>query len=216
MNITCLPGGLLGTNTYVVPAAGKRCFVVDPSVSASAISKCIRDEGLEPAFIVLTHGHYDHMESLVSLKVLYPQVKIFIHEKDSWALGSNALLRHEKSFRESGLGGLYTDFDAAKSHDSFPCADAYLSEGDVPEKDWTVLHTPGHSQGSICLYNEAQRLLISGDTLFYMGWGRTDLSGGNEEEIMQSLKRLSQLPSDVKVYPGHGRCGFTMAQNPIM
>lgn len=216
MNIACLPGGLLGTNTYVVPAAGNRCFIVDPSVSASSISKYIRDQGREPSFIVLTHGHYDHMESLVSLKKLYPQVRILIHEKDSWALGVNALVQHEKSFRESGLGNLYPEFNDIKKFNDFPCADAYLTEGEVLEKEWTVLHTPGHSAGSICLFNKTQKLLISGDTLFYMGWGRTDLSGGDENKLMQSLKRLSSLPSDVKVYPGHGRYGFAIAQNPIM
>jgi len=102
--------------------------------------------------------------------------------------------------------GIFTDL---------PEADAYLSEGDVFEKDWKILHTPGHSPGSICLYSETQKTLICGDTLFYMGWGRTDFYNGDENAIMRSLKRLCLLPSDTMVFPGHGRYGFTLSQNPI-
>lgn len=216
MSIICLTGGLLGTNTYIIPAAGKRCFVIDPSVSVSSIEKRIRDEGLELASIVLTHGHYDHLESLLSLKHQFPNVSIVIHEDDAWALGKGALKIHEASFRENGLGDLYPEFNAPNGAIDLPIADTFVKDGDLFEKEWKIIQTPGHSPGSICLYNEVQKLLISGDTLFYMGWGRTDVSGGDEEKLMHSLKRLSLLPGDVKVFPGHGRYGFTMAQNPIM
>ncbi len=215
MDIICLPGGLLGTNTYIVPIAGNRCFIVDPSAQLSAIKKNVT-EGCVPSFAIFTHGHYDHMETLVPLKTEYPEIQICIHEADSWALGANSLSLHQNMMHEGGLDDLYSVFaDKAGSKD-LPGADVILKEGYVLETDWVIYHTPGHSPGSICLYNKRQKLLISGDTLFYMGWGRTDLSGGDEHKIMQSLKRLSDLPSDVKVFPGHGRYGFTMAQNPLM
>ncbi len=80
--------------------------------------------------------------------------------------------------------------------------------------DWTVLHTPGHTKGSVCLYNEKDKILISGDTLFFMSWGRTDLYGGSESEMQKSLTRLyKEVSLDAKVYPGHDRTGFTLSQN---
>jgi len=216
MGIICLAGGLLGTNTYIIPLEFNTCFVVDPSSPADRIAKQIKDMGMELSSIVLTHGHYDHMESLCSLKSNFPHALVYIHEEDSWALGSDSLEKHRKSFEESGLGDLYSEFYDADNAQILPEADFFLSEKLDFHKDWTVFHSPGHSPGSVCLYNEKDKLLISGDTLFYMGWGRTDLAGGDETKLMQSLKRLSLLPSDVQVFPGHGKYGFTMAENPIM
>ena len=92
-----------------------------------------------------------------------------------------------------------------------PAATLLLSEGDVlpfaPE--WSVLHTPGHSPGSICLYNEDENTLISGDTLFAdNGFGRTDLRGGNYAQLMKSLSRLEKLPAGTKLLPGHGESAY--------
>jgi len=75
---------------------------------------------------------------------------------------------------------------------------------------WKVLHTPGHTRGSCCLYNETEKLLISGDTLFYQSWGRTDLYGGSESQIQESLRGLVKtVSSDTRVYPGHDYSGFS-------
>ena len=80
--------------------------------------------------------------------------------------------------------------------------------------EWKILHTPGHTEGSICLYNEKELTLISGDTLFYHSWGRTDLIGGNERKIHQSLFKINDYcDENTKVYPGHDFSGFTLAEN---
>ena len=76
--------------------------------------------------------------------------------------------------------------------------------------DWKIMHTPGHTEGGICLLNKKDKILISGDTLFYHSWGRTDLPGGNEREIQKSLSAiLYEIEGDVRIYPGHDRFGFT-------
>ena len=87
--------------------------------------------------------------------------------------------------------------------DEFPNATDYVSEGDEIN-GFRVLHTPGHTEGSVCYYKEQENILFSGDTLFRRSRGRTDLIGGNEEKLMKSLKRLITLPKETKVYPGHG------------
>jgi glyoxylase-like metal-dependent hydrolase (beta-lactamase superfamily II) len=80
--------------------------------------------------------------------------------------------------------------------------------------NWEVLHTPGHTEGSCCLYNEAERTLISGDTLFFQSWGRTDLEGGSERKIYASLMRLKDYcKEETVVYPGHDHYGFTIKEN---
>lgn len=79
---------------------------------------------------------------------------------------------------------------------------------------WKVLHTPGHTEGSVCYYNEKEKILITGDTIFYHSWGRTDFPGGSERKMVKSLERIySSLPDDVLVYPGHDYAGFALAEN---
>jgi hydroxyacylglutathione hydrolase len=212
-DIFCLTGGVLGTNTYIVPLANNECFVVDPAVDAERIAEKIASAGLRLTAILLTHGHYDHMESLQELSLLYPQAKIAIHSEDVKSLGKDALLRHYAEFASTGLVQLYAAFQGdfeKKPH--LPEADFFLKGGEVFENEWLVLHTPGHTRGCICLYNEKKKQLLSGDTLFYMGWGRTDLEGGDQRALQTSLKRLFDLPSETKVFPGHEQYGFSLAE----
>ena len=80
--------------------------------------------------------------------------------------------------------------------------------------NWQVLHTPGHTEGSCCFYNEVEQTFVSGDTLFFRSWGRTDLIGGNERKIHQSLaKIMEKCEEETKVYPGHDNTAFTIAEN---
>ena len=90
--------------------------------------------------------------------------------------------------------------------EQLPAATLMLQDGQSPAgmDGWTVLHTPGHSPGSICLYNADSKILIAGDTLFNAGFGRTDAPGGSDEELERSLRRLSALPGETLVIPGHG------------
>jgi glyoxylase-like metal-dependent hydrolase (beta-lactamase superfamily II) len=125
--------------------------------------------------IVLTHGHYDHVTEAFKLK---PKLKapVMVHEKDETMMAYSTQVR----------------------------ADKLLKDGDQL-LGFKVIHTPGHSSGSICLYSEKEKILFSGDTLFAGDYGRCDLPGSSQREMENSLKRLLALPPETKVYPGHGQ-----------
>ncbi len=206
MNIVCLQTGPLGANTYIVPCSSNdteksnTVFVVDPGGDASVISDELKKLNANLVAIVLTHGHFDHVGGLASLKEMYPNAKICIHKDDNDYIGSKGYDTHRKIF--SSIGYQAGDFF---THDKLPECELYLEDNKVLEfaSDWVVLHTPGHTEGSICLYNENEKILLSGDTLFFRSYGRTDLVGGSYEKIKQSLQRLFKLPVETIVFSGH-------------
>ena len=125
---------------------------------------------------------------------------MWIHENDAAYLGKAGTEIHLKSFGPLHVQKL---IEPLEKH-PLPDPTDFYKEGDSVN-GFTVLHTPGHTQGSVCLWNEEAGILFSGDTLFYGSRGRTDLLGGNEIQICRSLKRLfTELPENTHVYPGHG------------
>ena len=192
MKIFTLPLGAYQTNTYIV-ANDDRCVIIDAGYAPDTILRFLRENALSAEAIFLTHGHFDHVGAV---KDLAKQLggPVYIHAA-------------ELSMPEAMTAGpLYF------TH-------AY-GEGDRIEKagiSFRVLHTPGHTPGSVCLM--AETALFSGDTLFAGSCGRTDLPGGDWATIRRSLNRLAQLDSDLSVYPGHGE-GTTLSQekqfNPYM
>jgi glyoxylase-like metal-dependent hydrolase (beta-lactamase superfamily II) len=156
-----------------------------------------------PAMIILTHGHFDHLGAVPALAAAYKGLPVWIHAADAEYLGETGLQRHREDFERVGAGKLMNSFTM-----SLPEPERLIAEGDTFFAEngslWQVLHTPGHSPGSVCLYNEAEKVLISGDTLFRNGIGRTDLRGGSSAGLNRSLERLSRLDGAVRVLPGHG------------
>lgn len=231
MKIHVIETGVLNVNSLIVPvfddfksldnsdcpdekinSFSKKCFVVDPAgCSASHDENKITDflvsNKMDCVGIVLTHSHFDHILGIAAVKKVFPNAKIFIHENEKNELGftcgpmNNSILHF---FRETGW---------ISEVEKQPSADVALHEGDEVF-GWRVLHTPGHSPGSICLFNQSnqnEKILISGDTIFdFGGFGRTDMYGGDEAVLVQSIIRLKrEIPKDTIVFPGHDSFGFT-------
>jgi glyoxylase-like metal-dependent hydrolase (beta-lactamase superfamily II) len=200
--------GKLFTNCYIVACSEtKEAIIIDPgfeSVSeAEKVFKFIEEKALKPKFVVNTHGHPDHIcgNGLVKGKF---QTPILIHEKDAFMLGR--------------LGRVIAKF--AGFENSSPSADALLKDGDIisfGKINLKVMHTPGHSPGSISLVGKKE--VFTGDTLFAGSIGRTDIPRGSVLDIKESLRKLACLPDDFKVYPGHGpttTIGEEKRSNPFL
>jgi hydroxyacylglutathione hydrolase len=199
--------GLLQTNAYLLSVGKKGCIIIDPGADHQHILGRIQQMGLTPLGIVLTHGHLDHVAAVGPIVKHFLQqgltLKVAIHEKDSQYLGEQAREAHWESFRSLGphADSLFDTLFAATPEPS-----VLLHDNDsLFDTAIKAIHTPGHTEGSISLYIEADNMLFSGDTLFLEGVGRTDFPGGNSEKLKQSIKtKLFDLPEHTRVFPGHG------------
>jgi hydroxyacylglutathione hydrolase len=197
--------GPIGENAYVLPSGDPgRCLVVDPGDEAKRILSFLDDHSLVPACIALTHGHLDHTAAIPELLAAYAKrgikVPLAAHSLDEGYFGGTGETVNRDLFAAIRALGYFKSYWTP-----IPALDIILSEGDLlPESSFRVLHTPGHSQGSICFYDEAAGILVSGDTLFEGGIGRTDGPDSDPAALLKSLRRLLALPPDTKVFPGHG------------
>ena len=201
-NITQLIVGPIETNCWIYPLGEKEAAIIDPGDEAGRIIVNLKKLSLVPKFILLTHGHFDHIAALPQLVQSFAEVnpQIAIHRLDAEYLGPGAYASHSVSMK-AAMGS--TAFLDALWND-MPPPDHLLDEGSVVGP-FTVLHLPGHTQGSVAFWDKEENALFSGDTLFEGNYGRTDLPGGNEAAIFSSLRRLFSMDADIDVYPGHGR-----------
>lgn len=184
--------GPLETNCYIVGSeASKEGMVIDPGAEAKGILENVNDLELNVKYIVLTHGHMDHVGALQEVKEA-TGAEIAIHTGDA-----EAIRGQHWSFGVSAFG---------LSYPTPPRPDRLLQGGDsidIGDLHFLVLHTPGHSPGSICLLGHG--VVFSGDTLFNYGIGRTDIPGGSSRQLMDGIyTKLMTLPDNTIVYPGHG------------
>jgi glyoxylase-like metal-dependent hydrolase (beta-lactamase superfamily II) len=200
MNMFHAVTGPIAVNTWGIPLDSGRVMIVDPGGDVDRIIAYLGELNSQLAVIMCTHGHLDHLLAVPELARRFPEAEILIHSLDAAYLGPGARERHRSFFHALGAFNLVEPY-----LEEMPPATALLAEGDrIADTPWTVLHTPGHSPGSICLYNAETGVLVSGDTLFKSGFGRTDAPGGNWEHLEKSLARLRGLPGETLVLPGHG------------
>lgn len=175
-------------NSYVVDN-GKDCYVVDPGgYDMSSVIRHINEKGLNLLGILLTHGHYDHIIGIPEI-IDYKDVPVYISEKD-----------HDFLYDSTLSLSIWLDLDFKLSRN--------VKVLKLKENDeifgFKVIETPGHTHGGVCFYSEKEAILLSGDTIFKMNYGRTDLPTGSMTDLKNSIKKLLKLPADVVVYPGHG------------
>ena len=195
MTVKAFTFGPFQTNTYVV-SVGEKTLLIDPACSSEYERQVLQNylESLSvPATILATHGHLDHLWGAKWATERY-HTPVLMHEADIPM--AHAMQQQYDMF---GIPAKAEAFD--------------VEPLTVNPSPFTVLPTPGHTPGSVCFYWPEEKVLLSGDTLFCMGFGRTDLPGGNYGQLMQSLETLFALPSDTLVYPGHGESTTIGAEN---
>lgn len=184
MKIDTLTLGPLQTNCYIVYNEGaEEAVILDPADEAEKIKDAL--DGKRPAAVLLTHGHFDHTGALSA----FASTPVYIHPADEIMLSDGAW----------SLAGNFRDRRPR------PAATDFVQEGSglrLAEMDIRVLHTPGHTPGSVCY--AVGDVLFTGDTLFQASYGRTDFPGGDTAALLRSLRRLLTLDKNWIVCPGHG------------
>jgi glyoxylase-like metal-dependent hydrolase (beta-lactamase superfamily II) len=203
LTIDTLVVGAMKTNCFIVyDDVIKEALIIDPGEDSEYITEFLQKRDLEPLAILATHGHFDHNLAAFSLKVTM-NVPYLISKNDEF------LLKNMRASAKHFLG---------IATDPPPKPDAYLKEGKritVGSSFFEVIECPGHTPGSICLYNPIEKILFCGDLLFKGGSvGRYDFSYADKKDLFASINTILNLPGDTIIYPGHGE-GTTIKSEKV-
>lgn len=198
LNLKTVPAGVYEANCYIlVDSETKDCAIIDAGGDAGKISAAVESMQGNPKYLLLTHGHFDHVGGVKEICSKY-DIPFYISKTDE-----------EYMEKDNSVFG------------TLPKASGYLKEGDVVKlgsREIKVIETPGHTKGGLCFLIDGK--LFTGDTLFQGSIGRTDFIGGDMKEIISSIKsKLLPLGDDVEVYPGHGPSSsikFEKMRNPYL
>lgn len=191
MKVLRFPLGPFETNAYLVAgSSSKRAVLIDPAAEPEVLEEALRTEHLAPEAVLLTHGHADHVSAAGEISRRY-HVPVYLHPADAvWAF--TAVNQLPPWYPPPG-----------------PPAEPLqsLSDGQrlsLAGLEWHVIHTPGHTPGSVCLHVPCEQAVFCGDLVFQGSVGRTDLLGGDLAQLRASIRRLCELPASTRLYPGHG------------
>lgn len=188
-----LPLGPLQTNCYILTENDGTCLIIDPGEEGKKLHNWLNEKKVTPKAILLTHAHFDHIGAVDYIRDVF-QIPVYIHSKES------------KWLRDPALNGsqYFMNYQPITVRD----ADILIKKEEslqIGSFQLQILETPGHSPGSVSYFFEKEKIVVSGDALFHQGIGRTDLHGGNHEQLIQSIhKKLLTLPEDTLVLSGHG------------
>lgn len=195
MQVKCIQLGMVCTNCYIFwDENSKECAIVDPGDDGAQVARVIQGLKLTPVAILLTHSHFDHVLGIPGLREEWPGLPVYCHAADI-----------PEDISETMFGMTMPTIAAFGNITPYGEGDT-VSVGPLTVQ---VIHTPGHTRGSVVLV--VGETIFSGDTLFRGSMGRTDLPGGSYSQLMSSLGKLGKLTGDYKVYPGHE--GFTTLEN---
>ena len=205
MEIKSYPNGIFGATTYLVyDKESKEGVLIDCTCAVDEILNFIKQQNINLKYILITHGHFDHVYCLAEFKEKFPQIQVLMHKDDMPLLNQVA--------NQCSMTGV--------EEIKVPCIDALINDDTknlkIGNSEIKVIHTKGHSKGGVCYLIGDN--LFSGDTLFKTSIGRCDLFGGDIKEIEQSIKeKLFKLDDSITVYPGHGdktTIGYEKKFNP--
>lgn len=193
ISVVTLKVGSLSTNCYLInDIYTNNCIILDPGDDADYIISTIQKLRLKPQSVIATHGHFDHILAVTELKLAY-KVPFYIHMKDKFLVSQMS---------SSAKYFLKIDTDPPPEIDGFLSNQQEIKFGRQTLK---VIETPGHTPGSVCLYNKENKILFTGDLLFADGGvGRTDFSYSNLSQLNHSISQILKFPLNTKLFPGHG------------
>lgn len=203
-----LPLGPLQTNAYIIYNKEGSCLIVDPGEEKNKIRRFIQRKKLQPKAILLTHAHFDHIGAADAIREEY-KIPLYLHQAEKKWL-SNPALNGSASFEE--IQPVVVN----------PADQLFTKSGkcSIGEFTFYVYETPGHSPGGVSFYFQEDGFVVVGDTLFEGGIGRTDLKGGQETQLLKSIRQtLLHLPEDTYVLPGHEgitTIGQEIKHNPFL